>query len=311
MTGTPVPSHNLRLGLRQIGTGTVLVLFAGALVLGILALSAAEQNAGYQPGPLVTASLSSVPTLPFPTTAPTGSPTPKLTPQPTVPPPTSTAPPPTTTALPSSPTPCQFPAGWLPYHVQPSDDLFTLAWRVGMSVFDLLEENCLEGGALEPGQVLYLPPAFFVTPTSISCGPPSGWVRYTVQAGDTLWNLAYRLGISIETIRQANCMHDYIVRIGQPLYLPTYPAPLSPTPTILTMTPTPSPSPTPTAPISPTVTMTPQPSMTWPPTPPSTATFTPTPTATPTATHTPVISPTATATSTPTSTFTPAPTPTP
>ena len=56
--------------------------------------------------------------------------------------------------------------------------------------------------------------------------PPSGWVRYTIQAGDTLSDLAVRSGDSTGTVATANCIVDtrHIV-VGQVIYLPRSPAP--------------------------------------------------------------------------------------
>ncbi|RME34577.1 MAG: LysM peptidoglycan-binding domain-containing protein, partial [Thermoflexia bacterium] len=149
------------------------------------------------------------------------------------------------------PTPCAPPAGWLPYTVRRGDTLYRLAWRSGTSPLLIRQANCLETDSLQVGRVIYLPPTFFATPTRVPCGPPPGWVRYFVQPGDTLWNLSFRLGVSIEAIRLANCMTDYVLRVGQPLYLPAYPPPFTPTrtptrPPTATSTATPTPTLTPT-----------------------------------------------------------------
>ncbi|MCS7282792.1 MAG: LysM peptidoglycan-binding domain-containing protein [Anaerolineae bacterium] len=198
------------------------------------------------------------------------------------------------------PTLCAPPAGWLPYTVRRGDTLYGLAWRSGVSPLLIIQGNCLGTDFLQAGRVVYLPPTFFVTPTRVPCGPPPGWVRYFVQPGDTLWNLSFRLGVSIEAIRLANCMTDYVLRVGQPLYLPAYPPPLTPTRT---------PTRLPTA----VYTATPTPSLT--PTPTGTPTGTPTPTSTPARTETPTVTPTPTPTDTPTPTplptATPLPSPTP
>ncbi|GAB4442102.1 MAG: hypothetical protein Kow00120_10900 [Anaerolineae bacterium] len=48
------------------------------------------------------------------------------------------------------------------------------------------------------------------TATTPACAPyrPSGWVRYTIQSGDTLASLAARYGTTVAEIMQVNCLVD-------------------------------------------------------------------------------------------------------
>lgn len=190
---------------------------------------------------------------------------------------------------------CTPPAGWIPYIVQRGDTLTGLALRTGTTPYALMQANCLRSAFLLAGQRLFLPtvpaystPVYPVPTPSPSCGPPAGWIVYTVQAGDTLYSLAVRTGTTVEAIRQANCLMDYTIRIGQRLYLPR--------PPVITVTPTPTSTPSPTA--SPTATVTPTAS----PTPTETPTWTPTPT--------PTVAPVTTVTPTSTMTMTAEPSPT-
>ena len=247
-----------------------------------------------------------------------------------------------TSAMPMVPT-CPQPAGWFVYTVRQGDTLVSLAWRAGVTALALKDANCLSTLAVQPGQQIYLPPAFYATPTPWSCGPPLGWTVYIVQRGDTLYSLSLRFGVGIDAIRRANCLPDYTIRVGGALYLP--PLPPTPTQSLPTDTPTipftatptetpassptPSPGPTqspiatasppptgmPTLTATPTMTGTVAPTPTYTPTPTdtpgptATSTFTPTPT--PTALPTSTQTPTATPTELPTSTHTPTPTATP
>ncbi len=288
--------------------GGLLALLAGGLVLGALGLTAMDRAAVLPRSPTPTAEMAWLPTLVIPTiilVTPT-SPPPEVSPS-VVPSPTGGLPPTPPSVL--YPT-CTPPAGWLPYTVRAGDTLYSLAWRAGTSPLLIQQANCLVGDALPVGRTLYLPPQFFATPTRVPCGPPPGWVRYIVQVGDTLWNLSFRLGVSIEAIRRANCMTDYILRVGQPLYLPAYPPPLTATPT-RTPTATRTPSPTPTGTLTPTATATPTPTGSPTPTPTESPTPTETPTPTPSGTPTPEV-PTATPeppTATPAETVVPSPSP--
>lgn len=238
---------------------------------------------------------------------------------PTVGPPTPT-PLPTTTPLPT-PTPksplveqCTPPAGWVMHTVASGETFLQLAIKAGTSVYYLMQANCLSTPKVQPGSIIYLPAVATISPTAAAytCGPPLHWRLTAVRPGDTLYSLAVRYGVTIDAIRNANCMDTVNIYVGQRLYLPpvmvitptwtpypiiTPPPPLSPTPTWPWASPTPTLSPTPTwSSVTPTeeVTVTPTPSVT------ATA-ETPTPTDTPditlpppTPTETPM--PTATAT---------------
>jgi LysM repeat protein len=211
------------------------------------------------------------------------------------------------TATPRSPliTDCTPPEGWVAYRIRSGDTLFTLSWVARVSVFMLMQGNCLGSPDLREGEVLYLPAVAVTTgtPAPYRCGPPIDWRIAYVQPGDTLFRLALNYGTTLEAIRQANCMTGYAVYAGQALYLPPQRV------IVPTGTPTLSPTATatPTATPSPTLTLTPGSELTG--TPLATETFTPTPTETPTVTVTATPTPTPTETLSPTPTFTATPEP--
>ena len=113
----------------------------------------------------------------------------------------------------------------------------------GLSNSDLLEANCLVSASLIPGTTLYLPPlptiqaSFTPTITSIPCGPPLGWVPYTIKANDSLSLLSVLFGVRIYELQNANCMgNSTLIHTGDTLYVPRYPVILYTT----TLTPTPT-----------------------------------------------------------------------
>lgn len=260
-------------------------IFTGILTLGLVLGSVLLT----QVDPMLVAQRStSVVQIPTTTLYPTLTPTAVASPLPGV------SPTPTYT-----PTPCAWPVDWQPYIVQVGDTLASLALAARSSVYLLMQGNCLVNSAIQPGDVIYLPPEAFATPTPAPrhCAPPMWWILVTVQRGDTLYSLAQRYGTTVEAIQRANCLTDDKILVGQRIFLP---------PTVVrpTFTPTPSPTFTPTGTGTPTPTLTP----TFTPTP--TVTGTPSETPTPTLTETPTV--TATPTVTPTEeTLTPTPTPTP
>lgn len=204
---------------------------------------------------------------------------------------------------------CPFPPGWFRITVQLGDTLESLASAYGTTADMLVQGNCMVINNLIPGMVLYVPVPPTTTPEE-TCGPPPGWVYYTVQYGDTLYSISQMVGATVLELQLANCMVGQTnIRAGQRLYVPFLPA-STPTPTatrVSTATPTQTSSPPPaTSTPSRTPTSPTQPSQT--PTP--TATLTPTNTATPTATATSTSTPTSTPTATATSTSIPTSTPT-
>ena len=134
-----------------------------------------------------------------------------------------------------------------------------------------------------------LNPTSFANATEMpasGCKPfqPIGWLRYIVESGDTILNLATRSGATVEDIQRVNCLNQTLIYAGQTLWLPqfsnrstqeptptpieqstppqpilspTLPTPIEPTPkppAKPSSEPTAEPPPTPTAPLPPTPT---------------------------------------------------------
>lgn len=270
--------------LRTLSIGFLIALTSTLIVLGALSLTLTEGQFTAYPQPQ--------PTLPPPNLTPLpqqtqliGAATPTNTPY-------YIAPPPTT---------CPPPAGWVSYLIQPDDTLTNLALSRNLTAEQILNANCLVSETLLPGTFLFLPepilppsatPLPIPTYTQQPCGPPFGWILYTVQPGQTLFGLSLEFGVSVYQLQRANCLSGTFIYAGQPLYVPNLP----------TRTAT-RPANTPTQPITPPATSTTPPTTT-----PTTA-DSPTPSIT--ATDTPTSTPTITLTPEPTLTSTPEPTATP
>ncbi len=292
--------------MRELTRGLTLALIALFAVFGSLVLALSEGSrltpptalAQITPAPTETLFVPS-PILPATTRLPDfgqpqGSPLPDYS----------------TTRLPDySTTPCAPPAGWLPFTVKADDTLLGLAAQHGVTVQAVSQANCLPADSVLAGDVVYLPAAPpTLAPAIVACGPPAGWVYYTVKAGDNLFRLSLRYGVTIYALRRANCLSGISITLGQNIFVP--PVTLPTETASVTESPTALPSPVPSVPPS-SPTPTPQP-----PTPTSTTSPTPVGSAT-TASETPTITPTETLTSTATetpeatSTLTPSFTPTP
>ena len=256
--------------LRQLGGGLLLAAFSAALVIGGISLALAESYVPVVPTP----TLTQVPVLSFPSpTSPslafiteTIFPSPSPSPTMTVPPPTS----------------CPPPSGWVAITVQPGENLLTLAARYKTSREQLLAANCLFADDLPTGSILYVPP--IPTNTPVPCGPPAGWIRYTVQPGNTLYSLSQAYGVSLSQLQFANCMlsYQYNLVTGQTIWVPN----------VVTRTP----RATATATLTPVIIIFPSVTGTLPPT--ATATIPPTSTNIPTSTNVPTGIPTGTASAT-------------
>lgn len=103
--------------------------------------------------------------------------------------------------------------------VHPGDTLWALAQRHGTTVEALKAANGLEGSALAPGTVLALPGGAEASPT-----------RWTVQVGDTLYEIATATGVSVDDLVAWNDLDGSVIRPGLELRLSagaTPPAPLT------------------------------------------------------------------------------------
>lgn len=263
--------------LRQLGGSLLLAAFSAALVIGGLSLALAESYVPVAPTP--TETLAPVVSFLSPTSPSFASITETI---PVSPSPTVTIPPPTS---------CPPPSGWVAITVQPGEDLLTLASRYKTTREQLLAANCLFSNDLPTGSILYVPS--IPTNTPVPCGPPAGWIRYTVQPGNTLYSLSQAYSVSLSQLQFANCMaaNQTSLVTGQTIWVPN----------VVTRTP----RATATATLTPVIII--FPSVT------GTATITPTATTAPTSTNIPTSTnvPTGTPTGTATSTSSPPPTATP
>ena len=267
-------------GLRQMGGGLVLALFSVVIVLGGISLALAE---GSVPPPPPTPTE----TLPAPTVAPTETPTATLGAESPVPTFTSTA---TATLVPS--VNCPPPSGWTVTVAQIGDTFENLAARYHTTVQEMMTRNCTTVvSAILPGHFVNVPA--LPTATTIPCGVvPFGWIQYTVQPGDNLYQISLRYGVTVAQLDSANCLRGNTnIFAGQKLWVPNVPIVPTSTPIIIEF-------PTQTPPI-PTSTTAPPPASTETPSATTEPSSTPTETLEPSETPTPSETPQPTETPTP------------
>ena len=111
------------------------------------------------------------------------------------------------------------------YLVQPGDTLYSIARRSGMSLNSLLTLNGLsQSSVIYPGQSLTISQSDsrVATKSSYTAKPLASGVStsgtYTVQAGDTLYSIARRSGMSLNTLLSINGLsQSSVIRPGQTL----------------------------------------------------------------------------------------------
>jgi LysM repeat protein len=203
--------------MRQFASAFLLALFSILLVFGSLSLSLAEV---YSPAPLE--ATATFPATPVPLTATSTAPVPVDSPTATN---TST---PTNTPQPAPSCP-QPPMGWISASVQAGDTLSIVAGRYNTTPEQLRAANCLLTDSLVQGSSLFvpapLPTSAIATSTPIRCGPPSGWVKaYVVHTGETLFGISQNYGISLSSLKLANCKDDRnLIFNGETLWVPNAP----------------------------------------------------------------------------------------
>ena len=95
------------------------------------------------------------------------------------------------------------------YVVQNGDSLWKIANKYGITVDELKSLNGLSSNNLTVGQILEVPSS------------SSDVSTYTVKAGDSLWNIANKYGITVDELKNLNGLTSNILNIGQVLKVPS------------------------------------------------------------------------------------------
>jgi len=113
------------------------------------------------------------------------------------------------------------------YTVQKGDSLYSIASKYNTTVDELKKLNKLTTNNLSIGQKL------LISSTSAPIQPPiSSGTTYTIKPGDTLYNIANKYGVTVDSIKQANDLSNNTLTIGKTLIIPTNSQPTSKTYTV-------------------------------------------------------------------------------
>jgi membrane-bound lytic murein transglycosylase D len=111
------------------------------------------------------------------------------------------------------------------YRVKNGDVLGVIARRHGVRVEDMKKWNNLSSNTIRAGQKLKIwtmpgqQERLPIASTSPVTNPASGSKTYTVQPGDTLWDISKKQGLSVEKIKSLNNLKSNELKPGQKLIL--------------------------------------------------------------------------------------------
>ena len=99
------------------------------------------------------------------------------------------------------------------YTVKKSDSLWTIARVYSTSVEEIKRINYLKDNNLYIGQVIRIP-EMYTKPEEMNA---PNYVNYKVSKGDTLYSIARKFGVNVDTIVSDNSLKNNIISVGQNL----------------------------------------------------------------------------------------------
>ena len=99
------------------------------------------------------------------------------------------------------------------YTVKSGDTLYKIAQKYNTTVPKIMDLNYLKNTNLTIGQVLRIPEMF--TPEDEMILP--NYINYVVQSGDTLYSIAKKFDVNVDTILKDNVLTSNILKVGQNL----------------------------------------------------------------------------------------------
>lgn len=121
----------------------------------------------------------------------------------------------TTPTNPTTPTTPTKPTNGEKYTVKAGDSVYGIAKRYGISMSTLISWNNIKNNMIHPGDVLIVSANKPTTPTNPT--KPANGEKYTVKAGDSVYGIAKRYGISMNTLISWNNIKNNMIHPGDVL----------------------------------------------------------------------------------------------
>lgn len=102
------------------------------------------------------------------------------------------------------------------YLVKPGDSLYRISKSFGVSIESIKEANGLNTHLIKPNQILLIPLPKRDYLSSFS----EETISYTVQPGESLYQISKKMGCSIDEIKRINRLQSAHIKTGQILLLP-------------------------------------------------------------------------------------------
>lgn len=116
-------------------------------------------------------------------------------------------------------------AGYKRYKIRKGDSWYRIASRYRVPVAVLKSVNNRKSNLIRPGQFIMIPgkgstTAVYTSKASKTRRTAQSRANYRVRRGDSLWEIANRYKVSVNTLKRANGLYSSKLKIGQKLYIP-------------------------------------------------------------------------------------------
>ena len=106
------------------------------------------------------------------------------------------------------------PGDYVVYTVKKGDSLWSIANTYNVSVNDIVDYNNLGTTMLQIGQQLLIPNGSKFSPDD------KNGITYIVKSGDSLWSIAKKYNVSVDSLKSINNLNSNLLSIGQELVIP-------------------------------------------------------------------------------------------
>ena len=104
------------------------------------------------------------------------------------------------------------PKDYLIYTIKPGDNLYNIAKNYGITLEELINFNEQDTTLLNIGEQLLIP---------IKDNYASNNITYVVKPGDTLYSIAKRYNMNVDTLMDFNNLSNNLLKIGDVLFIPS------------------------------------------------------------------------------------------